>query len=336
MARYFGIPFAVLGDRIAVPDATQPDGSVSFSQGFGFDYERENTEPAYKPVPREQTNALYHDITEAIGVLQKQGAPDWTANAMPYSINAQVRHIDSNWSSRIDNNNDTPGSGTNWVKVGPKGQLIGVRRFTANGTYTPTIGTQSVLVEVQAGGGGSGGVPASVGAGAGAASSGGGAGGYASSYLETGFSGATMTIGSGGNGGGAGSTTGGNGGSSSFGALLSASGGTGGSPGIVSTNTTIAWPAAMGTGTNGNVRNLNGTYGMHGISAGAAGQFVGSGGGDASLGAGGPGAGANAAGQPGTGFGGGGGGVSCNTASSPAARAGAAGAPGVIIVWEYA
>lgn len=118
MARYFGIPFAVLGDRIAVPDATQPDGSVSFSQGFGFDYERENTEPAYKPVPREQTNSLYHDITEALGLIQNQGAPDWTVEAQPYAINATVRHSDAVWRSLVANNVTTPSEGASWTQIG--------------------------------------------------------------------------------------------------------------------------------------------------------------------------------------------------------------------------
>lgn len=117
MARYFGIPFAVLGDRIAVPDATQPDGSVSFSQGYGFDYERENTEPAYKPVPREQTNAIYYDITEALGVMQRQGFPDFTTEAQPYAINATVRHDDRVWRSIVANNSTTPIEGASWTAV---------------------------------------------------------------------------------------------------------------------------------------------------------------------------------------------------------------------------
>lgn len=118
MARYFGIPFAVLGDRIAVPDATQPDGSVSFSQGFGFDYERENTDPSYKPVPREQTNSLYYDITEALGVIQKQGSADWTSDAQPYEVNAVVRHDNKIWRSLVASNAATPSEGANWTQIG--------------------------------------------------------------------------------------------------------------------------------------------------------------------------------------------------------------------------
>lgn len=116
--RYFGIPFATTGDRITVPDATQPDGSVSFTQGFGFDYERPNTDPAYKPVPRDGTNGLFHDITEALGIAQRQGVSDWTVDAQPYPINALARHTNKVWRSLAANNNVTPVEGASWTEVG--------------------------------------------------------------------------------------------------------------------------------------------------------------------------------------------------------------------------
>lgn len=337
--RFFGTPFGVLGDRIAVPDATQPDGSVSYAQGFGFDYERPNTDPAYKPVPREQTNAIYYDLTEALGIIQRQGAADWTADAAPYVINAQVRHDSSIWRSRIDNNNDIPAEGASWVRVDSRGQLIGVRVITASGVYNPTVGTRSVVVEVQGGGGGGGGVSASSTPGQGATSGGGGAGGYAQSYLTTGFSGVFVTIGAGGVGAAPGWNDGFSGGTSSFGTLLSATPGVGGFGAGATGSTILSWPANMGTGSGGNIVNFSGKYGMHGISAPAgtsAGQFVGAGGGDSQLGSGGAGGGAGQVAIDGLGYGSGGGGVSSNAVSSPTARAGGNGRPGVVIVWEYA
>lgn len=116
--RFFDTPFGVLGDRIAVPDASQPDGSVSYAQGFGFDYERPNTDPAYKPVPREQTNAIYHDITEALGIMQSQGVADWYPEATPYPIKALVRHNNEVWLSKVSNNTDSPLQGLSWEKLG--------------------------------------------------------------------------------------------------------------------------------------------------------------------------------------------------------------------------
>lgn len=109
------------------------------------------------------------------------------------------------------------------------GRLIGVRIFNTPGssTYTPTAGTNSVLVQVQAGGGGGGGVFFGTG-GNGGVAGGGGAGGYAESLLTSGFSGVTITVGGGGNAGSVFGGSGQAGGSSSFGSLVVASGGAGG------------------------------------------------------------------------------------------------------------
>lgn len=115
--RFFGIPFATTGDRVVVPDAVQPDGSVSFSTGFGFDYERPNADPTYKPVPRQGTNGLFHDVTEAIGIIQRQGYADFTTSAQPYSINSMVRHDGIVWRSLITNNSVTPIEGASWTAI---------------------------------------------------------------------------------------------------------------------------------------------------------------------------------------------------------------------------
>lgn len=142
--RYFGIPFATSGDKIVVPDATQPDGSVSFTQGFGFDYERANTDPDYKPVPRDGTNGLFHDITEATGIMQKQGVADWTVDAQPYQINALVRHNDVVWRSLVATNNVEPVEGASWTSIensgsaiiGSSRNLVGAYATAATATYT--------------------------------------------------------------------------------------------------------------------------------------------------------------------------------------------------------
>jgi hypothetical protein len=123
------------------------------------------------------------------------------------------------------------------------GRLIGVRLFTSSGTYTPTTGTTSVIVEcVGAGGGGGGANPAS----AGQISAGGhgGGGAYAKGRFTTGFSGAAITIGNGGTAGGIGGT----GGTTSLGSIISASGGNGGGAGI-----SFAPPGSSGGGTAGGI-----------------------------------------------------------------------------------
>lgn len=111
------------------------------------------------------------------------------------------------------------------------GRLIGVKVFTASGTYTPTEGTTSVIVEAQGGGGAGGGTPVTAG-GQTAISASGGSGSYGIGRYTTGFaSGVPVTVGVGGTSTVAGA--GGNGGTSSFGALLSAYGGNGAASGGV-------------------------------------------------------------------------------------------------------
>lgn len=114
--KFFKIPFAATGDVLPVPDAAQPDGSVSYSQGFGPDYQRktDGTDPLAKTVPRDSTNALFNDLTGAVGEIQLNGVPAWQSVGAPYPINAIVRHNNKNWISQITNNNDAPVEGASW------------------------------------------------------------------------------------------------------------------------------------------------------------------------------------------------------------------------------
>ncbi|EIL88517.1 hypothetical protein UU9_12238 [Rhodanobacter fulvus Jip2] len=219
------------------------------------------------------------------------------------------------------------------LKKATTGRLIGVQKFAASGTYTPTPGTKSVIVELS-GAGGAGGGTAACSASQASAGAGGGAGGYAKSRLTTGFSGVTITVGAGGTGttGGAG----GNGGASSFGALLSAPGGSGSG----ATAAQISFPFITGyangggVGIGGNILNASGGFGATAfmttggnvISGSGGASFFGAGA-NASINAT---ANGNAATTPGSG------GSGATTVAGGAARAGGNGAPGICIVYEYA
>lgn len=97
-----------------------------------------------------------------------------------------------------------------------KGKPISVTSFTSSGTYTVPSGCTMILVQLVGGGGGSAGYNES-----------GGAGGFAEGYYSV-SAGATYSVTIGGGGGGVGYYAGaGNGGTTSFGSLLSASGGHG-------------------------------------------------------------------------------------------------------------
>lgn len=113
------------------------------------------------------------------------------------------------------------------VSFSTPGRLLRITSFTASGTWTRLSDVGSVIVEVTGGGGGGGGYPNTVAFGSG--------GGYALKLLASGSipSSVWVTVGAGGYAGSGGSsgTYGGTGDTSSFGGIVSASGGTCGGPG---------------------------------------------------------------------------------------------------------
>lgn len=131
--------------------------------------------------------------------------------------------------------------------IGSSGGLINVQTFTSSGTYTPTPGTTSIIVEAVGGGGGSG----STLTGTRSVSAGGAPGAYGKARYTT-VTTTSVTVGAGGNGGAAVNTPGGGGSATSFGALLSCPGGPGSAAGYQSTNsimigTAVSASAPVGT-----------------------------------------------------------------------------------------
>ena len=113
---YFDVPFAVDGDLTPVPDGVQPDGSVSYSQGYGPDYEQD---PAIDPltaleIERSKMNQLFNDITTAIQNQQQNTIAPFITTAMnngsPYSYNkgALVFYGGIAYQSLQNANTDTP------------------------------------------------------------------------------------------------------------------------------------------------------------------------------------------------------------------------------------
>lgn len=104
--------FAENGDRIFIPIAAPADGSVSYESGFGPDYSADPLDANSKPVPRAGHNALFHDITEAIGDIQYTGFPNWDVTignlAGGYPRRATVWHIGDSWQSQVDGNVSEP------------------------------------------------------------------------------------------------------------------------------------------------------------------------------------------------------------------------------------
>ena len=211
----------------------------------------------------------------------------------------------------------TDGSGTlSFAAAG--GGLQSIQVFTSSGTYTKPAGINTIKVICTGGGGGGGNCPN---ANINRVGGGGGAGGTAIEILDaSSISSETVTIGAGGGAEIAGGT-------SSFGSLLSASGGNAGKQagGLTA-------PAGTGGGTG-----IGGTYNLRGGPGGGGSENnvdekVGASGGDSFFGGGGTGVMGNTA-QAGS-NGGGGGGTSSN--QPPTIRGGGAGGDGIVVVEEYA
>lgn len=226
--------------------------------------------------------------------------------------------------------------GLNWRQIAGSfsaGRLIGYQVFTNSGTYTPTPGMATAVVEVQAGGGAGGGAPAA-GGGLISLGSGGGAGAYGKGVYAAAQIGTSQAVTVGAGGTPASGTFGGNGGASSFGALLTAPPGPGGA---VAGPTAAPWDvggagSSAASGTTGTIIAGSGAAGPISIALNTTAGF-GAPGAASNLGAGAPSVGSAAnganAGKPGAGGGG------TFTPASGTALTGGQGAGGIVIVWEY-
>lgn len=214
--------------------------------------------------------------------------------------------------------------------------------FTSSGTYVPTAGMISCVIECVGGGAGGGGVLPIVG-GVSASAGGGGSGGYSRTYAQSSAftsSGVVVSVGAGGAGGAAGFNVGSSGGTTSVGTLCIAFGGSGGLPGG-----SIFNPGSGGAGGLSGTGDIAGT-GMHGgtgvgnqiTTVSVAGGFGGStpygGGGVPPIITGGTADALNGIAPSSGGFGGGGSGACFNNIGA-SNRAGGNGAAGIAIITEF-
>lgn len=165
MNQFFPVPFAFSGDTTPIPVALDPSGLVSFTSGYGFDYERDRTsDPDAKAIERQKMNYLFLAITTALRDLQTLGAPEWITSAnnggtpFEYDVAAVVRHNSAVWESLVTANDTEPGTDpTKWVQISGGATI---RAANAGGTaeaitaaYTPPLPSLSngALVYVRAG-----------------------------------------------------------------------------------------------------------------------------------------------------------------------------------------
>jgi hypothetical protein len=215
------------------------------------------------------------------------------------------------------------------------GRLINVQVFTSGGTYTPTSGATSAIIEGIGAGGGGGGVAAT--SSSQVAIGGGGSSGSFGKIRVTSLSSQTVTIGALGSGGSAGANAGSSGGQTSVGTWLVCPGGLGGSAGAAQTLTNAqifagsTGSGAICTTTATPIFLSKGNASPFGISAYNTGGANSGAGANSPYGAGGQassGAAFNA-----SGYGAGGSGASNNISSS--AQAGGNGTSGLVIIYEF-
>lgn len=121
MLKFFRLPFATTGDKTAVPDAVDSNGNVSYSQGYGFDYQRQKTDPAAKNIERDKMNQVFFDMTTAIAELQSQGVPDFITTALnggaaySYAQYAVVKYSGDLYISLVAANTALPSDATKWA-----------------------------------------------------------------------------------------------------------------------------------------------------------------------------------------------------------------------------
>lgn len=151
MDKFFGTPFAATGDKTPVPTTVQPTGSVSYPEGFGSDYQADQTtDPDAKDIPRGSMNQLFYDLSNAMREYQVSGVPDFITSAQnggtpySYSINAHVRYNDEIYESRINSNTDLPTVSASWRKISgsQQGNLIAEAAGTVNAmtaAFSPSL-----------------------------------------------------------------------------------------------------------------------------------------------------------------------------------------------------
>ena len=221
------------------------------------------------------------------------------------------------------------------LMVATPGRLLNIQRFSSSGSYTPTPGTNFIIVEAVGGGGGGGGSTNVMSAGGG-----GGAGCYVMASTQSVPSSVTVTIGNGGTG--RVNTDGNSGGTTSFGSLISVGGGTSGKITLRPSTSDAVVSGTPGPGSK--VYTVGASMTLINVATGGAGSWgfcfnesgdaLGGAGGASFFGGGGNPAGITASqGDPAVSRGAGGSGAAGNAATGT--KMGGSGAAGLVIVREY-
>lgn len=123
---FFRTPFGSSGDVVTIPNDVQPSGVVSFTQGFGPDYEADPSNPAVQYPERRVVNEFFLLTSANIQGWQVHCFPDYIPAAQnngsnySYDKNAYVRWTDGNvYYSLVNANTADPSDPTKWGLLNP-------------------------------------------------------------------------------------------------------------------------------------------------------------------------------------------------------------------------
>lgn len=157
---YIQVPFATSGDKDNIPVQTDPSGAISWTQGYGPDYQRDlETDPLAKPIERGGMNRLFYAISAAVKGWQDNNAPDWVPASEtggiqnPYGLGVWVRYTSGGTTSLYvsleANNTETPGTGTKWAAA-PYRVASPAEMSAGAGAYPATVSQVRTLISTYA------------------------------------------------------------------------------------------------------------------------------------------------------------------------------------------
>ncbi|WP_189388956.1 tail fiber protein [Buttiauxella sp. B2] len=122
---FFRTPWAANGDKAAISETNNPDGTVSFNEGWGLDYEKDMDADAHaKAVERDAMNGILNAITVALRQYQTGAFPEFITAAdnggaaFAYGVGTVVRYrvtadvAFKSYVSLVDGNTAVPGGDT--------------------------------------------------------------------------------------------------------------------------------------------------------------------------------------------------------------------------------
>ena len=128
MSKYFKIPFALSGERVTIPELQQSGGEVSYTIGYGNNYQLPLTTAGALAIERTKMNELFYEITLALAELRKRAWPEYISptdnggTTYTYQRNDIVQYYPSAgppiyYRSILDNNRTVPGAAGYWVQL---------------------------------------------------------------------------------------------------------------------------------------------------------------------------------------------------------------------------